>query len=179
MKKFTTLLTIFLAGLLLVACTQEEKKQEPVVRTPQPATEPSQQMSDKTGQEVKDTTAAAGTETKQTTDTMQTAAADNTQKGMEPVIPVEKDVATVAPTKPVDDSAATPPVTVTYEATMGTVTFEHAEHAARLDCSQCHTTDPPQKIAIDKEVAHNQLCKVCHKKSGGNAPTACPDCHKK
>jgi hypothetical protein len=62
---------------------------------------------------------------------------------------------------------------------MGKVTFNHAEHSGRLDCSRCHPTEPPQKIAIDKEVAHNQLCKVCHTELGGNAPTACTGCHKK
>lgn len=70
-----------------------------------------------------------------------------------------------------------PPTQITYPASMGDVTFDHAAHAGRLDCSDCHTTDPPQKIAIDKDVAHD-MCKGCHQKREAG-PTKCPDCHKK
>ena len=74
--------------------------------------------------------------------------------------------------------AAEPPETLVYQASMGKVTFNHTEHAQRLECGKCHTTAYPQKIAIDKLTAHS-LCAGCHKSSGGNAPTACTGCHKK
>ena len=70
------------------------------------------------------------------------------------------------------------PDLVVYEASQGKVTFNHAEHSSSLDCNSCHQTDPPQKIAMTKTLAHS-LCKDCHKASGGDAPTACTGCHKK
>jgi hypothetical protein len=74
--------------------------------------------------------------------------------------------------------AVTSPPTVVYDASMGKVSFNHAGHAERSECSSCHPTDPPQKIAIDKLKAHT-LCTGCHKASDGSAPTTCSGCHKK
>jgi len=75
-------------------------------------------------------------------------------------------------------ATVTAPGVVTYEASQGTVTFNHAGHLARLACADCHATDPPQMIALGKDAAH-ALCRGCHRESGGNAPTACSGCHKK
>jgi len=66
---------------------------------------------------------------------------------------------------------------VTYEASKGTVTFNHKAHGEKLgDCAKCHE-GTPAKIEITKKTAHKALCKDCHKKMGG--PTKCNDCHKK
>ena len=70
------------------------------------------------------------------------------------------------------------PQTVTYDASMGQVTFNHARHAQQLPCLECHTTDPPRKIAVNREVAH-ALSKGCHQARGGKAPTSCHGCHRK
>jgi len=69
----------------------------------------------------------------------------------------------------------TGPEIVVYHASQGSVTFPHADHAGRLACSQCHMTEPPGRIVIDKTFAHN-TCKGCHKNSG-SGPTGCIQCH--
>jgi len=66
---------------------------------------------------------------------------------------------------------------VVYEASNGPVTFDHQVHADSLACGSCHPTDPPVKIAIDKDKAH-QMCKGCHQEKGAG-PTQCNGCHKK
>ncbi len=74
-------------------------------------------------------------------------------------------------------SAAIAADVVTYEASKGTVTFDHKAHQDKLgDCAKCHE-GTPAKIEVDKRGAHKDLCKSCHKKMGG--PTKCNDCHKK
>jgi len=86
---------------------------------------------------------------------------------------------------------------------MGVVTFDHAKH--KLDCVTCHHASRPEKPASAAEQAcrachtkppqpgmktvrqaafHNPsatagTCIDCHKKSGGNAPTTCKQCHVK
>jgi hypothetical protein len=70
-----------------------------------------------------------------------------------------------------------PPKTVVYEASFGKVSFDHPGHSGHLACGSCHTTDPPVKIAIDKDKAH-ELCKGCHQEKGAG-PTQCGGCHKK
>ena len=111
------------------------------------------------------------------------AAAQSKEVAAQTVTKANQEVATAATVvadslTPPPSSAPKAPEVVTYPASMGKVTFTHATHAARLDCGKCHTTDPPQKIAIDKESAH-ALCKGCHQVMGGNAPTGCTGCHKK
>lgn len=66
--------------------------------------------------------------------------------------------------------------TVTYENKKGSVTFNHKAHGETLGCDACHE-GTPAKIAIDKEAAHGDACKNCHKEKNG--PTKCNDCHKK
>lgn len=195
MKPITVFLVLLLAGVLLTACSQEPppetEKAQTGVETPKSPTVPSEQMVEKAEAEIQQTVSAIKQEAEktaemvkkeatETVEKMKTASVDTAKQTMKPEVPVVPGVATVAPAQPAAPSpSSTPPVTVSYEASMGTVTFNHAEHAGQLDCSQCHTTDPPQKIVIDKEIAHNQLCKVCHKESGGDAPTGCTGCHKK
>ena len=81
-----------------------------------------------------------------------------------------------SPAKPAAAGPA-PPKTVVYEASQGQVTFDHQAHASSLACGSCHTTDPPVKVAIDKDKAH-QMCKGCHQEKGAG-PTQCNGCHKK
>ncbi|MDY0189507.1 MAG: cytochrome C [Desulfuromonas sp.] len=68
---------------------------------------------------------------------------------------------------------------VTYECKKGNVTFDHAMHGEKVvdSCKNaaCHGDATPAKIAVDKNTAHNALCKNCHKTNAG--PTKCNDCH--
>lgn len=100
------------------------------------------------------------------------AAEEAQQAAQDTVQTIEKTIDPIVP--PVADG----PQTVRYPASAGEVTFDHVGHAAHLECARCHTTDPPQKIAIDKTIAH-ALCTGCHKTHPGNAPTDCRGCHHK
>ncbi|HEU5450731.1 MAG TPA: cytochrome c3 family protein [Terriglobales bacterium] len=86
---------------------------------------------------------------------------------------------------------------------MGGVKFDHAAHkfecitchhaphqpkpgtAAQEACTTCHTKPAQAGMKTAKQAAfHNPTatagtCIDCHKKSGGNAPTKCTQCHKK
>ncbi len=86
---------------------------------------------------------------------------------------------------------------------MGGVKFEHAKHkvecstchhasrepkpggAPQEACTSCHTKPPQPGMKTAKQAAfHNPTatagtCIDCHKKSGGDAPTKCMQCHKK
>jgi len=88
--------------------------------------------------------------------------------------------AAVVPSVPAVKPAATAPAvpkTVTFTATNGNVTFDHQQHAGNNACSSCHPSEPPTKIFLDKDKAH-QLCKGCHQEKGAG-PTQCTGCHKK
>ncbi|MCD6526258.1 MAG: cytochrome c3 family protein [Desulfuromonas sp.] len=65
----------------------------------------------------------------------------------------------------------------------GTVSFNHKMHGEKLECSACHTTATPEKMAITNKKEGHDKCLVCHKaekKNGNNAaPTSCSQCHKK
>jgi len=99
-----------------------------------------------------------------------------TETKTEAPVPAPQPKAETAPAK-AEAPGPVPPQTVVYEASNGKVTFEHQAHAGQLGCSSCHPTDPPAKIAIDKEKAH-QMCKGCHQEKGAG-PTQCGGCHKK
>lgn len=87
-------------------------------------------------------------------------------------------------------------------APMGGVKFEHSKHkvecstchhasqpkpggAPQESCTSCHTKPPQPGMKTAKQAAfHNATatagtCIDCHKKSGGDAPTKCMQCHKK
>ena len=80
------------------------------------------------------------------------------------------------------------PAEIKLEAKMGTVTFQHAAHQARIAdcktchhngveagaCRSCHDAKPEAPKAKD---AFHKLCKDCHKAQNG--PTSCKDCHVK
>jgi hypothetical protein len=80
------------------------------------------------------------------------------------------------------------PAEVKLEASMGTVTFPHAEHQEKVadcttchhngvdagKCSSCHGVDA---AAPKAKKAFHKLCKDCHKKQDG--PTKCKGCHVK
>lgn len=67
------------------------------------------------------------------------------------------------------------PSLVRFDNPAGTVIFNHADHAGRLDCRQCHFASPPEKILVNMTFAHN-TCRGCHT-NVGSGPTACEACH--
>lgn len=72
---------------------------------------------------------------------------------------------------------AVSPETIVLEASYGNVTFPHAMHSGKYDCSTCHGEGTPGLFDLDKEKAH-LLCKNCHKLKGAG-PSDCKGCHKK
>jgi hypothetical protein len=92
---------------------------------------------------------------------------------------------------------------VLRDSPLGVVTFEHAKH--KLECVTCHHASRPERAATAAQQAcrtchtkpvqpgmktvrqaafHNPTatagtCIDCHKKSGGQAPTVCKQCHVK
>ncbi len=79
------------------------------------------------------------------------------------------------------------PAEIKLEASMGTVTFDHAAHQGRVsDCKECHhngveagkctSCHDGTKAPAAKKVFHDK-CKGCHKAQNG--PTKCKECHKK
>lgn len=79
-----------------------------------------------------------------------------------------------APSAPV---AVPGPGKVVYPASFGKVTFDHAAHARRQACTDCHPGKPPRKIVLGKEAAHT-LCKGCHEAKAAG-PAKCAGCHVK
>jgi len=83
-------------------------------------------------------------------------------------------------------SADNGPAEIKLEASMGTVTFPHAAHQAKADCTKCHhngvdagkcsSCHDGAKAPKFKDAAH-KLCKDCHKENG--VDTGCKSCHKK
>lgn len=114
--------------------------------------------------------------------------------------PAKPDSASARPAK-----SATPPAkpVVLTGSPMGGVKFDHSAHkfdcstchhaprqpkpgtAAQEACTACHTKPAQAGMKTAKQAAfHNPTatagtCIDCHKKSGGNAPTKCAQCHKK
>lgn len=74
-------------------------------------------------------------------------------------------------------AAPKPPGIVFFPASLGKVAFDHPGHAKRLACTACHGPEPPRKIALNKDKAH-QLCKGCHEQKAAG-PTKCNACHVK
>jgi hypothetical protein len=78
------------------------------------------------------------------------------------------------------------PAEITLEASMGTVTFNHAAHQERnADCTTCHhqgefttchSCHDGKGVAPKAKKAFHNNCKGCHAelKSG---PTKCKECH--
>lgn len=132
-----------------------------------------------------------------------------TSTAAKPAMPAPSAAGTPAVAPAQSKSAASKPATppsrpiLLTGAPMGGVKFEHARH--KLDCSQCHHPARPPKPGLAAQEActschtkptqagmktgkqaafHNPsatagTCIDCHKKSGGNAPTKCMQCHKK
>lgn len=180
-------LAFFFVALLLPACSQESAPPE-AHKPPQPAAEqqtrPAAAVEEKVAagssavaEKGQESVAANPVAEQQTTEAVQPAV----QPAVKPPAPAPAPEAKPATTPAPAPASPAPkqPGKVAYEASMGTVTFNHATHAGKFACSLCHTTDPPQAIAMSKGLAHDQLCKVCHKEAGGEAPTACNGCHKK
>ncbi len=56
--------------------------------------------------------------------------------------------------------------------------FPHAKHqGGAIACDDCHKALDVKKMATDKDYAHKEGCKSCHKAKG--APTKCNTCHPK
>lgn len=85
--------------------------------------------------------------------------------------------------------AAEGPAEIKFEAKMGTVTFNHADHQGVVTdcttchhkgveagtCKSCHGVDPAAPKSKD---AYHDQCKGCHQEKGAG-PTGCKDCHVK
>jgi len=67
------------------------------------------------------------------------------------------------------------PTWIEFPGAQGLVRFNHADHAGRLECSQCHATPIPVPFGVEESFAHN-TCLGCHR-NGGTGPTACSQCH--
>ncbi len=188
MRSITTIFAALLAICFMSACSKEspppQEAAKPAVREPQPSSQPSREMKAEAKQQFQETVGEVKQEAKKefkevkkeaavVADAVKTTAGEAVAIVKQEVSPPAAPVA-AEPVKP----ASKGPDLVTYAASMGKVTFRHAEHASRLACGKCHPSDPPQKLVITKAFAHS-LCKGCHQASGGQAPTACAGCHKK
>jgi hypothetical protein len=68
--------------------------------------------------------------------------------------------------------------TMTFPASMGTVTFPHKMHQQMLkNCKACHEKGPGKIEGFGKDWAHT-TCKGCHAEKG-QGPTKCTGCHKR
>jgi cytochrome c553 len=77
------------------------------------------------------------------------------------------------------------PAEIKLPASMGEVTFDHAEHQGRVtDCTTCHhqgagtacrSCHGVNADAPDAKTAFHNKCKTCHKEQNG--PTKCKECH--
>jgi len=164
-----------LAALLLAAGGCEQQKAPQVAPTQKPAAEEPKTVVEETKEAAK----AVVDETKD----VSKAAVEGTKEATKEVVQDTKAVveetkeATKAAVEKAKAAVSPSPKTVVYEASNGPVTFDHQVHADSLACGSCHPTDPPVKIAIDKDKAH-QMCKGCHQEKGAG-PTQCNGCHKK
>lgn len=69
-------------------------------------------------------------------------------------------------------------MTLTTAAAKKPAVFPHAKHqAGDLTCDSCHKDLDVKKMATDKNYAHKEGCKACHKAKG--AGTKCNTCHPK
>ena len=188
MRSLRLLLAVLTALLLMAACSQrqpaDQQPAQPVITVATKDSQPISREVATVGQQLEKETRRAEKDAEQTAaavgEEAASAAADTASAVEKTLGKAEKDVAAALD----DNQPSTPPPVarapdvVVYPGPRGKVVFTHAIHAARLDCGRCHTHDPPQKIAINREVAHT-LCRGCHQESGGRAPLYCSGCHKK
>lgn len=59
---------------------------------------------------------------------------------------------------------------------MGTITLPHAEHAGRMDCSNCHGATVGKFLPMGKDKGH-QTCRECHQQITHD--NSCGGCHKR
>lgn len=204
MRPITTLFMALLATFIMTACSQEKPPaQEPAQTAPVaniPAIDAAQQAAEEAKQRVEETAAVAKTEAEKSVEAVKEHAAAVTEQAAavteQAAVVKEQAAAVTEQTKAAVTETATKvkqeaaavvaavapaakgPKVVSYEGSMGKVTFDHAGHADKMACSKCHPTEPAVTIVMNKEVGHT-LCKDCHQSSGGNAPTACAGCHVK
>jgi outer membrane biosynthesis protein TonB len=153
-----------LAALVLAAGGCEQQKAPQVA----PAQKPAAEEPKTAVEETKEATKAAVEATKEATKEV----VQETKAVVE-----ETKEATKSAVEKVKTAVSPSPKTVVYEASNGSVTFDHQVHSSQLACDSCHTTDPPIKVELGKDKAH-QLCKGCHQEKGAG-PTQCNGCHKK
>jgi hypothetical protein len=55
--------------------------------------------------------------------------------------------------------------------------FPHFKHQEKMKCDVCHVDLDVKKMASDKEYAHKEGCKVCHKEQ--KVKSKCKTCHVK
>ena len=69
------------------------------------------------------------------------------------------------------------PATMTLKTTKGKkpAVFPHAKHQAAMPCDDCHKALDAKKMATDKNYAHKEGCKKCHKAK--KVSTKCKTCH--
>jgi predicted small lipoprotein YifL len=158
-----------LAALVLATGGCEQKK--PAEVTPQQKAAVEEQKAAVTEQK------AAVTEQKAAVEEQKAAVEEQKAAVAEQKVAVEEQKAAVPTAAAKPAAAPAPPKTVTYQASQGQVTFDHQAHASNLACDSCHSTDPPIKVELGKDKAH-QMCKGCHQEKGAG-PTQCNGCHKK
>jgi outer membrane biosynthesis protein TonB len=123
-----------------------------------------------------------------------------------PTTQAEKPAAT-QPAAPARPAAQRPKGKITLPAKLGTVTFDHENHAGKrgIACTTCHHPSRPQKplasenqacrdchtmpaappMKTSRQAAFHDpkgatgTCIDCHKQKGGLAPVKCLQCHKK
>jgi PBP1b-binding outer membrane lipoprotein LpoB len=169
MNRLTWSVLLALAALLLIGCSEEKttppaEKPAATKQEASPVTEEIKQKVEVVQQKAEEAATAIKQEVQTQAEAVEQQAATVVEQGK---VGLAEMVAKVSQE----------PKTVSYPASKGLVTFNHAVHAEQYACNSCHETDPPQKLAIDRATAH-ALCKGCHKESGGDAPTSCSGCHK-
>lgn len=182
MRQIMVLCLVALALSFMTACSQEpDPVQQPVkpdAAVRQSSTETTKTAVEEVKKKVDETVSVVKAEVAEQVEVVKGEAADVVDQTRASVVAVvdtvEKSAGSAMKTIALEMKG---PDLVSYDASKGKVTFNHTDHSTRLACSECHTTDPPQKIVINMQTAH-VLCKGCHK-GVNNAPTACTGCHQK
>ncbi len=182
MRRIMVLCLLVLALSFMTACSQEPDPDQQAVKSDaavsQSSTETTKPVVEEVTKKVEETVSVVKAEATEQVEVVKKQAADvvdQTKASVTDVVDsVEKSAVPAKKTTPVEMKG---PDLVSYDASKGKVIFNHTDHSSRLGCSECHTTDPPKKIVINMQTAH-ELCKGCHK-GVSNAPTSCTGCHQK
>jgi len=186
MKRTVWLVVLAMLFLAISGCEKKQEEAVPSPPAPQAAVEEQKPVAEEAKEaleEAKDVAKAVTEETKEaaakaveTSKEATKAAVEKTKEATKTVVDATKE-ATRSVTEDVKAAVSASPKTVTYPASYGQVSFDHQAHAAAFACNSCHSTDPPGKIELGKDKAH-QWCKGCHQEKAAG-PTQCNGCHKK